>query len=492
MSEAKKLECFVIMPFGKKELFDGHSCNFETIYGSIIAPAVHAAGMIPLRADDGSSSNIIHSEMFRKLRDKPIVLADLSTANPNVFYELGVRHVMSSRGTVLICRSGLGIPFDVALLRVIEYSVKGASPTAKEIEAAARTITAALRAAVGQFNSPVYQFLPRVTRQYEAEHNADNARRAESDPLVKYPRIMAAIWRQTADDIANLLREHAGTAFGVRTLGYFCLDGGTEPATSLKIAWELSRAQEYDLATELYDQLKASGHVVGNELLKMAATYHDKDGNEEAIAKAMSFVQEVLDDPHKKGPSSDDPVPPADEITALGYSRRGSLLQHLWELTEDDNNLDLAIAAYAAARDEMEKARRIGNFPYPGMLAHTLLKLLVLNRLRSLDTGDPGRNCEAILRIRETNKDHKVSVSYLHWAQVIAHAYRGEERLVDEKIAKRLVADAMLTGSAGSLEIGGRQYSTLLRFLDRYEEALGNPSIIEKIARALSVPIRAV
>jgi len=53
------------------------------------------------------------------------VLADLSLENPNVFYELGVRHVMSARETVLICRAGSELPFDVKLSRVILYDFDG-------------------------------------------------------------------------------------------------------------------------------------------------------------------------------------------------------------------------------------------------------------------------------------------------------------------------------------------------------------------------------
>jgi len=59
------------------------------------------------------------------LRDRGVVLADLSLENPNVFYELGVRHVMSARETVLICRAGSELPFDVKLSRVILYDFDG-------------------------------------------------------------------------------------------------------------------------------------------------------------------------------------------------------------------------------------------------------------------------------------------------------------------------------------------------------------------------------
>jgi hypothetical protein len=129
MPEAKRPECFVVMPFGKKPVAKRGSWDFDVIYERIICPAVHKAGMRPLRDDKGGGSHIIYSALFRKLRDKPVVLADLSIANPNVFYELGLRHVMSPKGTVLICRSGMEIPFDIKLLRVIPYSIERSTPS---------------------------------------------------------------------------------------------------------------------------------------------------------------------------------------------------------------------------------------------------------------------------------------------------------------------------------------------------------------------------
>jgi hypothetical protein len=259
MPEVKKLECFVVMPFGKKRVANGRLSDFDAIYDTIICPAVHSAGMRPLRDDKGGGSHLIHSEMFRKLRDKPVVLADLSMANPNVFYELGLRHVMSPRGTVLICRKGITIPFDVALLRVVEYSVKSSAPSEKEAPEAAETIAVALRQAVDQVNSPVHRFLPRVLRRSDFDNQHPLAVRSDTDPLVRYPRLLAAAWRSSADKVMNLLSEHVDNAFGVRTLGYYCLGRPENPAMALRVAWELSRAEEYDLAIRLYKELKESG-----------------------------------------------------------------------------------------------------------------------------------------------------------------------------------------------------------------------------------------
>src|SRR5512139_1104579 len=110
---AEKEKCFVVMPFGVKPRNDGtdRTYNFDKVYRVIIQRAISNVNMQPLRADETEGSRIVHADMFKDLRDRPVVLADLSLLNPNVMYELGIRHVMSSTGTVLMCRKGTELPF---------------------------------------------------------------------------------------------------------------------------------------------------------------------------------------------------------------------------------------------------------------------------------------------------------------------------------------------------------------------------------------------
>ena len=123
----KSARCFVVMPFGVKPMRDGseRTYDFDKVYRVIIQRAIRQAGMQPIRADERIGSSVIHTDMFKDLRDQPVVLADLSLENPNVFYELGIRHVMTNSGTVLMCRRGAVLPFDVQLSRVIFYDYDG-------------------------------------------------------------------------------------------------------------------------------------------------------------------------------------------------------------------------------------------------------------------------------------------------------------------------------------------------------------------------------
>lgn len=116
--------CFVLMPFGKKDAGGGLAIDFDKVYENLIKPAVINAGLEPLRADEEDSGGIIHKPMFERLVLCDFAVADLTLANANVFYELGVRHAAKSRTTVLLFAEGHGrLPFDVNQLRAIPYEI---------------------------------------------------------------------------------------------------------------------------------------------------------------------------------------------------------------------------------------------------------------------------------------------------------------------------------------------------------------------------------
>jgi len=116
--------CFVLMPFGKKPAADGRVVDFDAVFESLIKPAVVAAGLEPLRADEEMTGGVIHKPMYERLILCEYAVADLTTANANVFYELGLRHAIRPASTVLLFAQGLGqLPFDVAPLRAVPYQL---------------------------------------------------------------------------------------------------------------------------------------------------------------------------------------------------------------------------------------------------------------------------------------------------------------------------------------------------------------------------------
>ena len=211
--------CFVVMPFGAKPFPDGagRSYDFDKVYRVIISRAIKEAGMKPHRADEGVGSSLIHTDMFRDLRDRPVVLADLSLENPNVFYELGIRHVMADSGTVLICREGASLPFDIGLSRVVFYNYDGASLDWEEVERITPIVSAALQEARrGKPDSPVHALLPGAVFRSSDKPKYQRATivAAESDELDEYVRTVAASWLAAGTDHAELYEKHQATVFG--------------------------------------------------------------------------------------------------------------------------------------------------------------------------------------------------------------------------------------------------------------------------------------
>jgi tetratricopeptide (TPR) repeat protein len=152
--------CFVLMPFGKKSDAAGAQIDFDAVYRDVIAPAVRAAGMEPLRADEEVTGGIIHKPMFERLILCEYAVADLTTANANVFYELGVRHAVRPWATVSLFAGTSRLPFDVAMLRALPYAI-GADGLPAEAEAARDALAERLRAALTEpaADSPIYQLV---------------------------------------------------------------------------------------------------------------------------------------------------------------------------------------------------------------------------------------------------------------------------------------------------------------------------------------------
>ncbi len=110
------------MPFGRKQDAAGTTVDFDAVYKNLIAPAIADAGMEPLRADEEMTGGIIHKPMFERLILCEYAVADMTMANANVFYELGVRHSVRPWSTVAIfSKGGSQLPFDVAPMRALPY-----------------------------------------------------------------------------------------------------------------------------------------------------------------------------------------------------------------------------------------------------------------------------------------------------------------------------------------------------------------------------------
>ena len=115
---SKTKTCFVIMPISDHpDYAPGH---FKRVYEYVIKPACQKAGYEAKRADDTSKTNDIVSDIIKKIIDSDMAICDMSSRNPNVFYELGLRHAFNLK-TTLIKDKKTSRAFDIAGLRSVEY-----------------------------------------------------------------------------------------------------------------------------------------------------------------------------------------------------------------------------------------------------------------------------------------------------------------------------------------------------------------------------------
>jgi hypothetical protein len=120
MTAERKPICFVSMPFGNRASHhDGTVYDFDAIYDEGIRPAIQEAGAESVRGD--IDTGFIIKPVFERLLSAEILIADLTTANANVFYELGIRHAARKGLTIPIVASSERVPFDLALLRTLTY-----------------------------------------------------------------------------------------------------------------------------------------------------------------------------------------------------------------------------------------------------------------------------------------------------------------------------------------------------------------------------------
>jgi len=107
--------CFVIMPF---------SPEYEIVYRELIMPAVETFGLKVLRADDIYSPGVITEQIKAAIHQSIICVADVTSKNPNVLYEVGIAHTLG-KPTILLSQNVEQIPFDLSALRVVIYGMDG-------------------------------------------------------------------------------------------------------------------------------------------------------------------------------------------------------------------------------------------------------------------------------------------------------------------------------------------------------------------------------
>lgn len=161
-----KPHAFVVMPYGTKPGPDGKPINFNLIFEQYITSALFNAGLEVFRADQEQAAGNILVDMFQELLIADLVIADLTIHNPNVWYELGVRHGIRARGVVLVCGGQVPAAFDLYTDRKLRYGLRNGVPDPDTLEADCGALTKmsieTMQSWRGKKISPVYYHLPNL------------------------------------------------------------------------------------------------------------------------------------------------------------------------------------------------------------------------------------------------------------------------------------------------------------------------------------------
>lgn len=155
--------CFYVSPIGEEN--SEQRKHADLFFGSLVEPALTGLGLKVVRADQIDKPGIITRHIIDLLMNAKLVVADLSFHNPNVFYELALRHV-TRKPTVQLIRSGERIPFDLNQSRTIHIDTTDIYSLVPQIESYRAQIATQARAALENADSgdnPLATYYPGFT-----------------------------------------------------------------------------------------------------------------------------------------------------------------------------------------------------------------------------------------------------------------------------------------------------------------------------------------
>ncbi len=200
------LHVFVAMPRGRKQDID-----FDAVYADYLKPALSDAGFEVFRADQEALAGDIPGGLLQKLLLADLVVVDLSIDDPNVWYELGVRHALRARGVLLAQSRREHQPFAIHTDHKLRYRLKDGRPDPDCLEADKTALADMARATMaawhGRPTSPVHRLLKglREPDWRDLMPAGDNAFRAACETWQR--RIEAARKDNLPGDIMTLVEE---------------------------------------------------------------------------------------------------------------------------------------------------------------------------------------------------------------------------------------------------------------------------------------------
>lgn len=160
----KKL-CFVIMGYGKKtDIYSGKTYDLDKTYLNIIKPAVEETGLECIRGDEIQESGLIDKSVYTLLLHTNLVIADITTFNPNAIYELGVRHAARPFSTIILKEKHDSIPFDLSHNKIFHYEHMGNDIGATEAKRCIRELKSLIDNVINkpETDSPFFQYISSI------------------------------------------------------------------------------------------------------------------------------------------------------------------------------------------------------------------------------------------------------------------------------------------------------------------------------------------
>ncbi|MFC7736517.1 tetratricopeptide repeat-containing protein [Roseomonas sp. GCM10028921] len=266
---------FVIRPFGTKKDAAGKEIDFEVIHEALIGPALQEAGLAGSTTGEIVEAGNVREDMFGLIVEADLVVCDVTIHNANVFYELGIRHALRRKHSVLI-RGGPvadAPPFDILTDRYFSYDVQA---PARAKDRLAEVLRATLRSD-RETDSPIFKMLPTLP-----EVDPAAVRVVPQDLAEEVARAAAA---GSAGSLRLLSQEVQGLRFqwpALRMIGK--AQWGLKDYDGARRSWERVRdTWPDDLAANLalsniYERLYAADRPPRLELL---------EASNQAIARAL-------------------------------------------------------------------------------------------------------------------------------------------------------------------------------------------------------------
>lgn len=154
------------MGFGEKvDYVTGRTLDLDATFEAIIKPACEELNYKCIRADEIHLSGVIDLKMYKMLLEADLVIADISTSNPNAIYEVGIRHALRRKATILMKEDQCKFYFDLDHVSTITYEHLEKDIGNREVI----RVKQALKDKINSINyddeepdSPVYTFLPNL------------------------------------------------------------------------------------------------------------------------------------------------------------------------------------------------------------------------------------------------------------------------------------------------------------------------------------------